>query len=103
MAGVDRVFGNVVDDNGLAVLADLVADRGLDFQLAAGLQAEGDVVANAARNPAVFRDTRNGCEPDARAKTKARKALNPRTGELVKVKGGKTVRFKASSNLKKAV
>ncbi len=37
------------------------------------------------------------------AKTKARKALNPRTGERVKVKAGKTVRFKASPNLKKAV
>ncbi len=37
------------------------------------------------------------------AKTKARKALNPRTGEAVKVKAGRTVRFKASPNLKKAV
>ena len=36
-------------------------------------------------------------------KTKARKALNPRTGEPVKVKAGKTVRFKASPNLKTAV
>jgi DNA-binding protein HU-beta len=36
-------------------------------------------------------------------KTKARKAMNPRTGEAVKVKAGKTVRFKASPNLKKAV
>ncbi|NHO31613.1 HU family DNA-binding protein [Acetobacter fallax] len=36
-------------------------------------------------------------------KTKARKALNPRTGDPVKVKAGKTVRFKASPNLKKAV
>ncbi|MFT9383117.1 MAG: HU family DNA-binding protein [Acetobacter orientalis] len=36
-------------------------------------------------------------------KTTARKALNPRTGEPVKVKAGKTVRFKASPNLKKAV
>ena len=37
------------------------------------------------------------------AKTKTRKALNPRTLEAVKVKAGKTVRFKASLNLKKAV
>ena len=37
------------------------------------------------------------------AKTKARKAMNPRTGEPVKVKAGKTVRFKASPNLKGAV
>ena len=36
-------------------------------------------------------------------KRKARKALNPRTGEPVKVKPGKTVRFKASPLLKKAV
>jgi DNA-binding protein HU-beta len=37
------------------------------------------------------------------AKTKARKALNPRTGEPVKVKAGKTVRFKVAPTLKKAV
>jgi DNA-binding protein HU-beta len=36
-------------------------------------------------------------------KTKARKAMNPRTGEAVKVKAGKTVRFKVSPTLKKAV
>ena len=36
-------------------------------------------------------------------KTKARKGLNPRTGEPVKVKAGKTVRFKASPTLKQSV
>ena len=36
-------------------------------------------------------------------KTKARKALNPRTGGPVKVKAVKTVRFKASPTLRKAV
>jgi DNA-binding protein HU-beta len=36
-------------------------------------------------------------------KTKARKATNPRTGEPIKVKAGKTVRFKASPVLKKSV
>ena len=36
-------------------------------------------------------------------KTKARKGLNPRTGEEIKVKAGKTVRFKASPTLKSAV
>ena len=36
-------------------------------------------------------------------KTKARKAMNPRTGEPVKVKAGKTVRFKASPVLRKSV
>jgi DNA-binding protein HU-beta len=36
-------------------------------------------------------------------KTKARKGVNPRTGEPIKVKAGKTVRFKASPKLKLAV
>ncbi len=37
------------------------------------------------------------------AKTKARKGLNPRNLAPIKVKAGKTVRFKASPVLKKAV
>ncbi len=36
-------------------------------------------------------------------KTKARKGVNPRTGEAIKVKAGKTVRFKASPTLKTMV
>ena len=36
-------------------------------------------------------------------KTRARKGLNPRTGESIKVMAGKTVRFKASPSLKKSV
>jgi DNA-binding protein HU-beta len=36
-------------------------------------------------------------------KTKARKGLNPRTGASIKVRAGKTVRFKASPVLKKSV
>lgn len=36
-------------------------------------------------------------------KTKARTGLNPRTGEKIKVKAGKTVRFKASKTLKSAM
>jgi len=36
-------------------------------------------------------------------KTKARKGLNPRTGESVQVKAGTTVRFKASPVLKSEV
>lgn len=36
-------------------------------------------------------------------KMKAHKALNPRTGAAIKVKAGKTIRFKASPLLKKAV
>lgn len=36
-------------------------------------------------------------------KRKARKGVNPRTGEAIKVKASKTVRFKASPVLKKEV
>src|SRR5262245_59078449 len=36
-------------------------------------------------------------------KTKARMGSNPRTGEKIKVKAGKTVRFKASPSLKQSV
>lgn len=36
-------------------------------------------------------------------KTKARKGVNPRTGQAIKVKAGKTVRFKASPTIKKSV
>jgi DNA-binding protein HU-beta len=36
-------------------------------------------------------------------KTPARKALNPRTGASIRVKAGKTVRFKASPVLKRTV
>ena len=36
-------------------------------------------------------------------KTKARTARNPATGEPIKVKAGKTVRFKASPALKQAM
>ncbi len=37
------------------------------------------------------------------AKTKARKGVNPQSGEPIKVKAGKTVRFKASPKLRAAV
>ena len=36
-------------------------------------------------------------------RTKARKALNPQTGASIRVRAGKTVRFKASPVLKRAV
>jgi DNA-binding protein HU-beta len=36
-------------------------------------------------------------------RTKARRGMNPRTGEAIRVKAGKTVRFKASPTLKRAV
>ena len=49
----------------LAAGADLVADGGLDLQLAAGLQAEIDLVAHLAGDPAVLGDPRHGGEAHA--------------------------------------
>ena len=51
---------DVVDDNGIAVLTDLVADRGFDPQLAAFRQAEVDVVSNGTANPSLRRYAGNG-------------------------------------------
>ena len=56
MHGKHRVSGNVVDNYRLAVLTDVVADRCLDLQFAARLQAKGNVVPHAAGNPAIFCD-----------------------------------------------
>ena len=39
---------------------DLVADRGLDLQFAAGLEPEADVVEHAAGDPAVLGDAGDG-------------------------------------------
>src|SRR5918995_5346988 len=44
MAAEGFVLGHVVDDDGLPGLADLVADRSLDLQLAAGLKSELNIV-----------------------------------------------------------
>ena len=60
-----RILGDVIDDDGLPARADLVADGGLDLELAARLEAERDVVADAAGNPAVLGDTRDRGEPHA--------------------------------------
>ena len=40
MAAKVVVLGDMIDDDGVAAGADLVADRRLDLQLAAGLQSE---------------------------------------------------------------
>ena len=59
MAAVDRVLGDVVDDHRLAAVADLVADRRLDLQLAAGPQAEliSSFTAQAIQRSSVTRAT----------------------------------------------
>ncbi len=66
MAAKVVVLGDVVDDDGVAAGADRVADRRLDLQLAARLQAESDLVAHGAGDPAVLGDPRDGGETHAR-------------------------------------
>ena len=44
MTGIGRVLGDIVDDHRLPVIADFVADRRLDLQLAARLQPESQIV-----------------------------------------------------------
>ena len=55
VAAKGQVVGDAVDDHGLTALPDLVADRGLDLELAAGRQAERDLVAHRATNPSLLR------------------------------------------------
>ena len=86
-----------------AFIADVLQES-LDITGVAANQAAADLIA------AIVRDLKKeggftlpSFGTFTVKKTKARKALNPATGEPVKVKAGKTVRFKASPVLKKAV
>ena len=65
MAAIDRVGGGVVHHHQFAVAADLVADGGLDLQLAAGRQPEIDGVENAAGDPTILTYPRHGGEAHA--------------------------------------
>jgi hypothetical protein len=56
------VLGDVIDHDELPAAADLVADRGRDLQLAAWLQAELDIVAHGAGDPAVLGHARHSGE-----------------------------------------
>jgi hypothetical protein len=59
------IFGNVLDDDGLAALLDFMTDRGLDLQFATGLKTEADFIQYFARNPTVLGHTRYRGEPHA--------------------------------------
>jgi hypothetical protein len=59
MAAKQRIRRHMVDHHGLAAGANLVADGGLDLQLAAGPQAELDVVPHRTADPSVFGNARH--------------------------------------------
>lgn len=54
-----RVLGDMVNDHGRPAFTDLVTDSGRDLQFAAWLQAELDVVLDAAGDSAISRDPRD--------------------------------------------
>src|ERR1700722_1622659 len=56
----------MVDDDRLAALPDLVANRALDLEFAARLQSEADVITDAASDPAIFGDARDCGKAHAR-------------------------------------
>src|ERR1700719_1727560 len=53
------VLGNVIDGDGLMALSDFVTDCGFNDQLAAGLKAKLDFVANGTANPSAVRHPRH--------------------------------------------
>ena len=59
------VVRDMVDDHELTALANLVAERGLDLKLAAGLQAEIDLVTHRARDPVILGNPGDRREPHA--------------------------------------
>jgi DNA-binding protein HU-beta len=86
-----------------AFLADVLRESA-DLSGVAATQTAGDVIA------AIVKELRKhgkftlaGFGTFSVRKTKARTARNPGTGEKIKVKAGKTVRFKASPTLKREV
>src|SRR5437660_524863 len=57
MRAVGFILGDVVDNDGLTALPDDMAERGFEFELAAGLKPEGDAITHAAGDPAVLGHT----------------------------------------------
>ena len=69
MIDVDFVFGDVIDDDGFAGLADFMADGGLDLKFVPGLEAEIDLVKDAAGDPVILGDPGYGRKTHARGAT----------------------------------
>jgi hypothetical protein len=51
---IDRMRARVAEDDRLAVLADFIAQRGFELEIAAGLQPEIEPVEHGAGRPAHF-------------------------------------------------
>src|ERR1700677_3739213 len=60
------VLGDVIDNDGSAAIANLVADRRLNVELAARQQSEGNFVTHGASDPAIPRDSPHGRKTHSR-------------------------------------
>jgi hypothetical protein len=65
MVAIGVVLRGVAEDDGLAVAANLVAQRGSEHQFAANAQAERDLVADGAGHPAILGDASDRGEAHA--------------------------------------
>ena len=65
MPGEDRVLAGVVEGDRLPVLADLIADGGLQLQVSTGLEPEVERIVHRAGGPARFRHPGHRCEAHA--------------------------------------
>ena len=65
MAAKSFVLRDVIDHDRVPAVSDLAADGGFHLQLSAGLQAEGDLVANRAGNPTIVGHARDRGESHA--------------------------------------
>ena len=55
MIAINSMFGDVVDDDALARLANFVANCGAEYQLFAKLETESDSIEHGAGDPTSFR------------------------------------------------
>ncbi len=65
MVAIGLVLRGVAEHDRLAMAANLVAERGLEHQFAANAQAERDLVADGAGDPAIIGDASDGGEAHA--------------------------------------
>ena len=62
----DGVFGDIINNDRLAALADFMADCGFNPKLTSRLQPEVDFIEHAAGNPAILGHTRHSRKPHPR-------------------------------------
>jgi hypothetical protein len=62
MIAVGIILCCIIDNDWLSTVTNLVADRGLNLEFAAGLESKGDLVAHGTGDPSMFSDAGHGSE-----------------------------------------